>query len=156
MASTPKPERTIGTGPRKGTTFPVTTPTHITGTLEHESGVLTTLLMSFDVWAANLPRIEVHGTTGSLSVPDPNAFAGDVTLFDGHEWHTVPPTSGDPDAGRGAGVADLARALANNTSHRANGELAFHVLDVMESLLRATETGRTEVITSTCPRPDPV
>jgi predicted dehydrogenase len=153
MASTPKAERTIGAGPREGTTFPVTTPTHITGTLEHESGALTTLLMSFDVWAANLPRIEVHGTAGSLSVPDPNGFAGDVTLFDTKEWRPIPPTAGDPDAGRGTGVADLARALANNTPHRANGELAYHVLDVMESLLHATETGRTEAITSTCPTP---
>jgi predicted dehydrogenase len=146
MASTPRSARTIGTGPRAGTTFPVTTPTHVTGTLEHESGVLTTLLMSFDIWAATLPRIEIHGTEGSLSVPDPNDFTGDVRLFDTREWHDIPPTAGIPDAGRGTGVADMARALATGTPHQATGALAYQVLDVMESLLRATETGRTEDI----------
>jgi predicted dehydrogenase len=57
-------QRKIHTGPRAGETFPVQVPTHVTGVLEHESGALTTLLMSFDVWAARLPRIEVHGTGG--------------------------------------------------------------------------------------------
>jgi predicted dehydrogenase len=156
MASTPKTERTIGSGPRAGTPFPVTTPTHITGTLEHASGVLTTLLMSFDIWAANLPHIEIHGTEGSLSVPDPNTFAGEVALFDRNEWHPVPPTAGHPTAGRGTGVADLATALKTNTPHRANAELAYHVLDVMETLLKATKATTTEHLNSTTARPTPM
>jgi predicted dehydrogenase len=163
LASTPRLERVIGQGPRAGTTFPVAVPTHVTGTLEHENGVLTTLLMSFDVWAASLHPIEVYGTGGSLSVPDPNNFAGEVRVFTPETagrpdsgWTTVGPSAGHRDAGRGTGVADLAQALATNTEHRANGALAYHVLDVMESLLRATETGTTQDITSTCPRPAPV
>src|SRR3712207_502674 len=76
--------RTIGEGPRAGTTFDVEIDTHITGILEHESGALTTLLMSFDTWAATLPRIEVYGADGSLSVPDPNYFDGDVRRSEEH------------------------------------------------------------------------
>jgi predicted dehydrogenase len=164
MASTPRPERTIGSGPRAGTTFPVAVPTHVTGTLEHASGALTTLLMSFDVWEANLPRIEVYGTSGSLSVPDPNNFTGEVHVFrpetagrsESAGWTVVAPSAGHRNAGRGTGVADLATALATNTEHRASGTLAYHVLDVMESLLRAAETATTQNITSTCARPAPV
>lgn len=157
-SSTPRSARVIGRGPRAGTTFPVTIPTHVTGTLEHENGALTTLMMSFDVWSAQLPRIEVYGTTGSLSVPDPNEFAGEVRVFteQRQEWQPVAPLAGHPNAGRGTGVADLAAALATDTEHRANGTVAYHVLDVMESLQRAAETGQTQDITSTCPRPAPV
>src|SRR3712207_7234444 len=78
--------------PPRSTLFPYTTlfrsdveiDTHITGILEHESGALTTLLMSFDTWAATLPRIEVYGADGSLSVPDPNYFDGDVRRSEEH------------------------------------------------------------------------
>ncbi len=154
MASTPRSSRTTVAG----TTFPVEVPTHITGTLEHENGALTTLLMSFDVWAASLPRIEIYGTAGSLSVPDPNNFTGEVRLYTPTtpEWQPIPPSAGHQNAGRGTGIADLAASLTTNTEHRANGTLAYHVLDIMESLLRATESGRTEPITSTTPRPTPV
>lgn len=158
MASMPRTSRTIGSGPRAGTTFPVSTPTHVTGTLEHANGALTTLLMSFDVWAATLPRLEIYGTEGSLSVPDPNEFAGEVRVLtaETQEWHTVSPTAGHENAGRGTGIADLAAALATNTEHRANGTLAYHVLDIMESLLRSAQTGDPQPLTSTTDRPPPV
>ncbi len=133
-------------------------PTHVTGTLEHAGGAVSTLLMSFDVWAAELPRIEVYGTDGSLSVPDPNGFGGTVRLFhqDSPEWTEVPAAAGYADAGRGCGIADLADALAAGTPHRASGELALHVLDVMESLLRAGRVGPHRAGRTTCARPEPV
>lgn len=154
MTSTPRSTRTT----YQGTTFPVEVATHVTGTLEHESGAISTLMMSFDIWAATLPRIEVYGTEGSVSVPDPNDFDGPVRLYrpDAPQWTQVPETAGYRGAGRGCGVADLAAALASDTPHRASGELAYHVLDVMESLLEAASQGSTVTVTSTCDRPPPV
>lgn len=158
MAATPRLRRTVGSGPARGTAFPVEVPTHVTGMLEHVSGAVSTLLMSFDVWAAELPRIEVYGTDGSLSVPDPNGFGGTVRLFhrDSPEWTPQSETAGYVAAGRGCGLADLAAALRAGTPHRADGRLALHVLDVMESLLRAAATGRTEPVSTTCTRPEAV
>ncbi|HTJ38981.1 MAG TPA: gfo/Idh/MocA family oxidoreductase, partial [Dactylosporangium sp.] len=158
MASTPRSTRTIGDGPRAGEVFPVLVPTHQTGVLEHASGAITTLMMSFDVWAGRLPRIEVYGAEGTLSVPDPNHFAGPVELFrgTGGEWAELPERAGYRGAARGYGVADLAGALASGSVPRANGELAYHVLDVMESLQRAAETGATVTVESTCAVPEPV
>jgi predicted dehydrogenase len=155
MSSAPRPTRTIGSGPRAGTEFEVEVATHVTGVLEHANGALSTLLMSFDVWAGALPRIEIYGTGGSLSVPDPNGFDGEVSLFaaEAKEWRPVPPRSGYPNASRGYGVSDLARALADGAPHRADGRLAYHVLDVMESLLAAARTGDSVTVTSTCERP---
>ncbi|MFD0572826.1 Gfo/Idh/MocA family protein [Kitasatospora gansuensis] len=158
LAATPRPVRTIATGPRAGTRVEAEVATHVTGVLEHADGALTTLLMSFDVWAARLPHIEVYGTAGSLSVPDPNHFDGQVRLHGADEagWSTVPPSAGYRDAARGHGVADLARSLALGTPHRAGAELAYHVLDVMECLLTATTEGRQVEVTSTCERPEAV
>jgi predicted dehydrogenase len=155
MSSTPRATRVIGSGPRAGTEFPVEVATHVTGILEHENGALSTLIMSFEVWAGVLPRVEVYGTGGSLSVPDPNGFAGEVRIFraEAKDWETVPERGGYPGASRGAGIGDLARAVAVGGAHRANGRLAYHVLDVMESLLAAGRSGESVIVESTCERP---
>jgi predicted dehydrogenase len=158
MSSRPRDTRTIGDGPRAGTSFPVEVDTHETGILRHASGALTTVIMSFDVWATHLPWIEVHGSTGSLSVPDPNYFAGDVRLFtrDSREWAVLAPSSGYVDAGRGVGLLDLHDALAEGRPHRAGADVALHVLDVMESMQRSARDGGTVTVSTTCDRPDPI
>jgi predicted dehydrogenase len=155
MASTPESTRTIGSGPKAGTMFPVGVATHVTGVLEHTNGALSTLVLSFGVWAGQLPRIEIYGTDGSLSVPDPNNFEGTVSLFRpvDPQWTVVQPSGGYPGSARGYGVADMVQAITDGTPHRASGELAFHVLDIMESLLAAAETGVSVEIMSTCERP---
>ncbi|WP_298460966.1 Gfo/Idh/MocA family protein [uncultured Cellulomonas sp.] len=150
--------RTIAQGPRAGTQFDVEIDTHITGILEHESGALTTLIMSFDTWAATLPRIEVYGAAGSLSIPDPNHFDGAVRLFTGErpEWVDVPVSAGYLGAGRGYGVADLALALEAGVAHRASDDVALHVLHVMEAVQEAADVGARVEVTTSCARPLPV
>ncbi|GAA2311305.1 Gfo/Idh/MocA family oxidoreductase [Streptomyces kunmingensis] len=155
-SSRPRAERTVGSGPRAGHTFPVEVDTHVTGVLEHVGGALSTLVMSFDVRAARLPRIEVHGSEASLSVPDPNTFDGAVEINRGGGWETLPVSAGFPDADRGVGLADLAEAVAAGRPHRASGELAAHVLDVMLTLMDAADQGRSLPVSSTCERPAPV
>jgi predicted dehydrogenase len=152
-ASHTRATRTIGSGPRQGTVIPVDVDTHVTGVLRHESGVLSTLVMSFDSVATRSAEIEVHGQAGSLVVPDPNRFDGDVQLHElGGAWRTVPPSAGYRDAGRGYGVADLAATPAGVPA-RTSGDVAFHVLDVMMSLLTSAGSGATVAVASTCERP---
>ncbi|MEU6247814.1 Gfo/Idh/MocA family oxidoreductase [Glycomyces sp. NPDC047010] len=152
-ASHTRDTRVIGSGPRAGETIPVTIDTHVTGVLRHESGALSTLVMSFDSVATRASNIEVHGQTGSLVVPDPNGFAGDVQLHPlGGEWQTLPPSAGYRDAARGYGVADLA-TTPPGLPFRANGDLAYHVLDTMTALLQAAHEGTAVTVESTCPRP---
>jgi predicted dehydrogenase len=158
MAAVSRPVRTIGSGPHAGTTFPVEVATHVTGVLEHAAGALTTFMMSFDVWAAGLPRIEVYGTDGTLSLPDPNGFGGAVRLSTAAapDWVELPTLAGDPDAARGYGVADMAAALTVGTPHRTDARVAYHVLDVMETLLAAADTATPLPVASTCEIPPPV
>ncbi|MEU8379644.1 Gfo/Idh/MocA family oxidoreductase [Streptosporangium sp. NPDC048865] len=156
-ASRTRAERTIATGPRRGEDIPVSVDTHVTGVLVHASGALSTLVMGFEGAATGAPAIEVHGERGSLSVPDPNHFDGPVLLAraGGEGWETLPATAGHAGAGRGVGLADLATTPAGEES-RASGTLAYHVLDIMESLLSSAHSGKAVTVTSTCERPEPV
>ncbi len=146
--------RTIASGPRAGEGIPVSTDTHVTGVLVHESGALSTLVMSFDAVATRAANIEVHGETGSLIVPDPNYFDGDVQLhrLGGDGWEVLPVSGGYVDSGRGCGVQDLA-LTAPGQEPRAGGKLAFHALEIMESVLQSAHTGQAIAITSSCARP---
>lgn len=156
-ASRGRPTRTIGAGPRRGERVLVDVDTHVTGVLVHASGVLSTLVMSFEAVASLAAPIEVHGELGSLVVPDPNRFDGETRLrgLGEAEWRALPVSAGFVDAGRGYGLADLA-STPSGAAPRASAGLAYHVLDVMESLLKAARLGRTLDVGSTCARPAPV
>jgi predicted dehydrogenase len=152
------PERTIGSGPRAGTRFPVEVPTHIAGALELASGAIVTLLMTFDVWAAHLPPFQLFGTEGSLDGPDPNTFGGPVVVWRAsrREWEPMPlHRSGRPQT-RGLGLADMMAAVWEGRPHRASGQLGLHVLDVMSSLVESAELGRHVTLSTSCARPEPI
>ena len=153
-ASRTRSSRTIASGPRAGQTIPVDTDTHITAILTHSSGALSTVMMSFDVVATRTANIEIHGELGSLVVPDPNHFDGEVALqtLAKKEWEVLPVSAGYLSAGRGVGIADLA-ATPSGEQPRAGGELAYHVLDVMESVMASAATGSARTISSTVDRP---
>ena len=152
------PERTITSQPKAGTTIPVEVPTHVAGVLDFASGAVGTIITSFDVWAHALPRIEVYGSRGSLSVPDPNTFDGPVRLRRAgeKEWQEVELTHSYTENFRSLGLADMATALRSGRAHRASGELAYHVLDVMHAIHDASASGRHVDLASTCERPAPL
>ncbi len=153
--STSFTERTI-TNPklRTGEKIPVHTPTHIAGVFDFASGAVGTIVTSFDVWAHNCPRIEIHGTEGSMSVPDPNTFRGPVRIRKpgADDWTEVPLTHSD-EVGRGIAVADMACALRSGRPHRASGALAYHVLDLMHAFHEAADQGSHIDIVSGVERP---
>lgn len=140
MASRLRDERTIGSGPHAGKTIPVEIDTHITGTLEHASGAISTVLLSFDAVATQSRPIEVFGETGTLSVPDPNVFDGTVLVckIGSDEWREVAVDAGYERAARGVGLLDLVAG-----TNRASGALALHTLDVMTGLTAAASGRRT-------------
>jgi predicted dehydrogenase len=148
-------ERLITSQPLAGTKIKVNTPTHVTGILDFVAGPVATVITSFDVWAANLPRIEIYGSEGSLSVPDPNTFGGPVRvkLATDEEWRDVPLAPGPTENNRGLGVNDMVAAIREHRPHRANGEMAFHVLDLMQSFEEASRSGQHIEIRSRCERP---
>ncbi len=152
------PERTVTSQPLAGTVIRPEVPTHYAGTIQFEHGAICSIIQSFDVWGARLPRIEIYGSEGSLSVPDPNTFGGPVRLLPGgqREWQDVPLTHSDQ-VQRGIGLADMAHALSHDRpEHRMNGELAYHVLEIMDLFEISSDQGRHMTVESSCKRPRPL
>jgi predicted dehydrogenase len=154
-------EKTI-TGPvRYGEKIKVETPTHITGIMEFDNGITANIVTSFDLhypyWESKLPYIQIFGSEGTLSVPDPNKFEGPVMVrrFNG-EFTQVPLTHGFIENSRGIGLADMAYAIRTGRRHRANGELALHVLDVILGIYDSSDSGKHYEVQSSCERPDPL
>lgn len=147
--------RVISSQPKAGEKIEVKTPTQINGIIDFENGAIASIITSFDTWYHRLPFIEVYGTKGSLSVPDPNHFGGDVHLrTEGdREWRVVPSRFEHEDNSRGIGLADMATAIQEGRSIRPSGELAFHVLEMMHGFHYASEKGTHYELTSTCEQP---
>ncbi|OIH94121.1 Gfo/Idh/MocA family protein [Curtobacterium sp. MCBA15_001] len=148
-------ERTVATGPSAGAPIPVDVDTHVVAILEHQGGVVSTVTVSFEVWATRSPLFEVYGTAGTLAVPDPNAFSetAAVATAEDRSWRDLPVRGGYADAGRGYGLADMAHAIATDRPHRASGELAYHVLEVMEAVATAAREHTVVPVTSHVERP---
>ncbi|MCE5327359.1 MAG: Gfo/Idh/MocA family oxidoreductase [Planctomycetaceae bacterium] len=145
--------RTITSAKKFGKKVKVEVPTHVAGSLDFANGVLGTIIMSFDVVGAQLPRIEIFGTEGTISVPDPNAFSGPIHVQRlGGERLQIPFSHIYAENNRGIGAADIAYAVQSGRPHRCSGEMAYHVLDVMQAL----NEGGTQTIASTCHRPAPL
>jgi predicted dehydrogenase len=143
-------ERTITSEPLNGTKIKVDVPTHVAGIMDFRNQATGVIITSFDVWGAQLPRIEVYGTHGSLSVPDPNTFDGPVQVYlpEDKAWKDVPLTHGYTSNSRGIGVADMANALRSGRPHRANGDLTYHVLETMHAFHTASDKEKTVRIKS--------
>jgi len=149
------PTRTITSEEHYGQEITVDVPTHVAGILDFESKAIATIITSFDVWAHILPFIEIYGTAGSLSVPDPNTFGGPVKVRrPGMEsWSEILLTHDYAENSRSLGLADMAYALRTGRPQRASGELCNHVLDTMHAIHEASTQGRHIELTSTCIQP---
>jgi predicted dehydrogenase len=152
------PERMITSEPLAGTTITVNTPTHIAGVMDFESGAVGTLVTTFDVWAESQARIDLYGTEGTLSLPDPNFADGPVRLWrsDARVWRDVPLTHAYTGNSRGIGLADMAQAIRSGRQPRASGELGMHVLEVIHAFLDSSERGGHVAVGSTFERPEPL
>ncbi|GAB3000316.1 Gfo/Idh/MocA family oxidoreductase [Streptomyces pseudoechinosporeus] len=157
------PVRTVTAPGRAVDSIEVTVPTHASAVLTFASGAIGTALMSFDIWDTDLPRMEIYGTEGTLSLPNPNNFDGDVRLrrHGDTEWTVLEPAVGLFGAvdtreqhRRGLGVRDLADAIEGGP-HRANASFAFHVLEALCAVEDASQQGRLVQLQSTCERPQP-
>lgn len=149
-------ERMITSQPYHGTMINVTTPTFISGVLDFASGPVGTLITSFDVENGHLPNLQIFGTNGTLRLPDPNTFGGPVQLWasGSKEWQNIELTHGYSENSRGIGVAEMVEAISTGRAHRASGELAYHVLDLMHAFHDASASDHHIQMQSTCAQPE--
>jgi predicted dehydrogenase len=162
------PTRTVGSKPLKGSIIQVEVPTTVNGVLSFANGASMTITTSWDVWRHRRVPFEIYGSEGSMLVPDPNFFGGEPTITErAGEWEPLDISAhpfGNPNrhTSDGAHVADyriiglldMAAAIRNNRPHRASGELARHVLEVLCAFERSSIEGRHVMIETTCERPE--
>ncbi|MFK0114113.1 Gfo/Idh/MocA family protein [Streptomyces sp. NPDC091217] len=155
LGSTARAVRTVRSGDRAGTEFTVAVPTHVSALTQFADGGVGQSVFSFDSPLTRTGFVEITGSEGTLVLPDPNTFAGDVriTRVPGQgrdpEWETVTPVG--IEAGRGLGVLDMARAIRGGQPHIATGDLGYHVLDTMMSIDEAVTSGETVHVSSAAP-----
>ena len=165
--------RIIGIGPKKNKTFKVKCPTTYLSTIQFENGTIIRLTLSFDVIAHQRNHIELYGSKGSMIVPDPNMFGGSVYVCNklGDPWKEYKtnkmhlgkinirsqssranesPTNANY---RGAGLAEMAYSIENKKINKCNGELSLHVLDIIQSTMKACKTNKPQIIKTTCKKP---
>ena len=168
-----KKKRIIGIGPRKGRSIKVLCPTTYLGTIFFKNGTIIRFTLSFDVIAHHRNHIELYGTKGSILVPDPNMFGGSVFTckklggiwkeYKTNKMHlgrinirekslraNEAPTNANY---RGVGLSEMAYCIQNKKKHRCNGELSFHVLDIIKSIMEAARKRKRINIKSTCKIP---
>ncbi len=157
MTAIGAPKRLVtADGPMKGQSITVETPTTALAVLQFAGGAVVSLTMSWDVFNHALKPIELHGTAGSLRVPDPNFYGGLVQYTEGRgDWISIDTSRqvcgrvNFPDEApqhanyRMLGVAEFAEAIRDGRRPRASGQLGLHVLEVLYAVLEAGETGRT-------------
>lgn len=149
------PERTIKVAPRRGDVINVEVPTFVSGVFEFDNGAIGTFINSFDIWKSRDSYIEIYGEKGTLILPDPNRYEGEVLIsrYGDNEWRVCPQLNEYSKYMRGVGIADMAHAIADGYEHRAGIEMAYHVTDIMLAFEEAAAEGVRKVISSKCSKP---
>lgn len=142
--------------PNYGETVPVVAPMNTAATLEFATGAVATLQAAKESFGYT-PRLEIYGTEGILYVNDPNMFGGDIRIKqrDG-TIREIAYSHGYSENSRGIGIADMAYSIRSGRPHRANGELARHVLDITLGIFESAKTERHIALTTRCERPAPL
>ena len=153
LSGTATPERIITSEPRNGERIKVETPTTLMGTLEFHNNAKIQFFCSWDVWKHKHSTIELYGLDGSMIVPDPNFFSGDILISHKEEdWRVINndqmllgrPNKTD-DAGakianyRGIGLSDMIDAISHQRQARCSLDLAVHVLEAMEGIIKSSD-----------------
>jgi predicted dehydrogenase len=162
--------RTVSSDPLKGSIIQVEVPTTVNGVLSFVNGANVTVTTSWDVWKHCRVPFEIYGSEGSMLVPDPNFFGGDPMLSEGGgDWTPIDISAhpfGKPNRSTNAGaqvadyriigLLDMAAAVRDNRPHRAGGDLAMHVLEVLCAFEQSSTEGRHVQIETLCDRPEPL
>jgi len=145
------PERTIGSGPKAGTKYKVTTPDQVIGILTFASGCKARITTNFFGFSRQ-GGIEFHGETGSLILDTAVDFGSKITVrnIGDNDWRTIPFIA-EPFGGVewGRAVFELAESLRKGTPQRCTGQQAYHVLDICLSILDSAEKGCAVPVEST-------
>jgi len=158
MAKKSFAKRIITSKPHFGETIDVEVDTYVNGLMEFESGAIASILTTFDVYDSQSPYIEIYGSEGTLQIPDPDCFSGEIKLYRPETkcYSTIPDLFPYAGNSRGLGWADMAKAIRTGREIRADASRALHVLEVMCGFIRSSEEKRHIEIETVFTKPKPM
>jgi len=147
--------------------------------LEFENGTYGSLMLTCDGFGPEKPRVEILGTRGTMTIPDPNCFGGygldiyitrignqgEFRMPFSHAFGDMDPTaptkSGKPEpchnSWRGIAVVDMAYAIRRGRPHRSSAELALHTVEIVSAIEENSQCcPEVYTISSRPPRPAPL
>ena len=147
-------ERVITSKPRFGEKIIVETPTSLLGTLDFQNESKIQFFCSWDIWKHTHTNMELYGLEGSMIIPDPNFFSGDILLSNkDSEWKIINnddmllgnPNKIDNNGSkianyRGIGLSDMIDSILQNKQPRCSIDLSIHILETMEAIIKSAET----------------
>ena len=167
LSGTATEERTITSEPRNGEIIKVETPTTLMGVLNFKNKAKIQLFASWDVWKHQHSTIELYGLDGSMTIPDPNYFGGDLKISKkDSKWEVLDTKTmslGIPNKEekgvmlanyRGIGLSDMVNAITKEKKARCSIDLTLHVLEIMEGILVSADNKSLYVVSTTCDQPN--
>lgn len=148
--------------PDFGKPYPYDNESQIYALMNLESGVTGTVSMNGDSNSGDLPFFYIYGTGGILKLPCANDFIGRVEYLPNHiPWQpqdtiVLEPANPVTMESRGIGPAEMMLARAENRPCRASAEMAYHVLDIISTLMASSDAKTPMEVPSTCTRPAPL
>lgn len=146
-------------GPEFGQEYAYDNEAQLNAVLTTKSGIVGTFSLNGDSAIQDQGYFTIHGTKGILRLGDANQFGGEVRFLpndpQGAEWRVLDPVSPLSDNCRGLGPADMAACIRRGGEHLASGEMACHVLDIIEQMMESSRTGLAVDLSTECKRPLP-
>lgn len=148
---------------KEGVSFHIDTPDFAVAMVELESGPLIRLTSDFYVSRRSSKQdgLEFHGDSGSLYLASWHEFDVAVEFAEFNQplqsvLLVKAPYRGSRRVEWGRGVRDLAQAIIEGRPHRATGEQAAHVVEILEAITRSMQTSQPVSVHSSFTPPTPM
>ncbi len=148
---------------QEGVPFHIDTPDFVVAVVELANGLLVRLTSDFYVSRRSSKQdgLEFHGDLGSLYLQSWHDFGVAVEFAEFNQpFQPVPLVKPAYQGKRGVewgrAVRDMAQAITEERPHRATGEQAAHIVEILEAITQAMQTGRPVGVESTFAPPAPM
>lgn len=155
----PKRQNIASESPEFGTWMDYPNESQVSAVLRFERGITGTFHLNGDSSIADQTGLFIFGTKGILKLPDPNGFGGDVVFLPNPvtegtgDAQVLPCTFDYGDNSRGIGPSEMAEAIRQGRKARTDCTMAYHVMDIIESIMISSEEERFVTVSSRSEQP---
>ena len=162
FSQTNRPSRIykLQNNPNVGKPYEIKNENVMAAVLRQKHGIVGTVMFNGDSTFPEKPYICIQGTKGLLYLPNPNDFGGDVKLVKGITQPDQLMSGGEPEEtlsvhhnyaedSRGLGAADMVAAIREKRNPRASKEMACHMVELLDAIVKSCSTRQFVKLAST-------